>query len=75
MERLEELLKDIYDLDKDEQLILFSFLDTMRNQLTKEQYLHILEDIYDNADEIFNDIQKHLTTGMEKLEEMSNSAA
>ena len=55
MERLEELFKGIRYLNKEEQLSLFSFLDIMRNQLTKEQYLKILGDIYDNADEIFNE--------------------
>ena len=57
MERLEELFKGIRYLNKEEQLTLFSFLDIMRNQLTKEQYLKILGDIYDNADEIFNEMR------------------
>jgi len=58
MERLEELFKGIYYLSEADQLHLFSLLDVLRNQLTKEQYLKLLGDIYDNADEIFNEVRK-----------------
>ena len=57
MEYLEKLFRGIYYLSKADQLHLFSLLDVLRNQLTKEQYLQLLGDIYDNADRIFNDVQ------------------
>lgn len=63
MEYLEKLFRGIGYLSEADQLHLFSSLDVLRNQLTKEQYLKLLGDIYDNADEIFNEVRK-----TEKLE-------
>lgn len=58
MEYLEKLFRGICYLSEADQLHLFSLLDILRNQLTKEQYLKLLGDIYDNADEIFNEAHK-----------------
>ena len=63
MDYLEKLFRGIGYLSEADQLHLFSSLDVLRNQLTKEQYLKLLGDIYDNADEIFNEVRK-----TEKLE-------
>ena len=63
MEHLEKLFKGIYYLNEADQLYLFLLLDILRNQLTKEQYLELLGDIYDNADEIFNDVKVEKSKG------------
>lgn len=68
MEYLEKLFKNISYLDDNEVLTLFSFLDTLRNQLTEDQYISLLSDIYEHADEIYNDIQEHFDQGMSKLQ-------
>lgn len=63
MEYLKKLFRGICYLSEADQLHLFSLLDVLRNQLTKEQYLKLLGDIYDSADNIFNEVKE-----MEKLE-------
>lgn len=64
MEPLDKLFRGIYYLSEADQLHLFSLLDVLRNQLTKEQYLKLVGHIYDSADDIFNEIKE-----TEKLEE------
>lgn len=51
-------------------LMLFNSLDRLYLEFTPEQVQAIVSGYYQNADDIYNDIQKQLEESVEKLKEL-----
>ena len=55
--------------------MLFNSLDKLYLEFTPEQVQAIVSGYYQNADDIFNDIQKRLEENIEKLKELFEEPA